>query len=429
MLCSYLIVLCAVCAGSYGNVVPSFMYNINLDIEPAFVKMLKDEKESTPYKPVYDLGFSSFTGNIRKKDNVLSLNGIDDFLLSQPEDFEVDTLTQELEWPNEVDQVPEGVFDNRVWTVAGGFCLTGKDNGSIALMDVSDKKNPEIQIITPFEEQIWFYHRVEWHDMDGDGDLDAVTARAYGDCATAGNSQLLWLENPGNKEISSNWEVHILHEHLADVAFRIQEMPTPDGGKTDVILTSGFWSFSLGLTWSSTNDWTDLDSLQYISVDNYGWYFDLEVVDINMDGRLDILTTTWSQLGAPGALLAYEIPDNWQSASAWSEPHILKDNYKMWKIPGKGAPGAAFHFWPTEGVKEAGKKPFILVDGDDDGSFYVMSANSENTDDWGYIQTTIYTQSTGTVGVMAIGDVDGDGSTEIILPIYSQNLLRVLTYA
>lgn len=26
----------------------------------------------------------------------------------------------------------------------------------------------------------WFYHRVEWHDMDNDGDLDAVTARAYG---------------------------------------------------------------------------------------------------------------------------------------------------------------------------------------------------------------------------------------------------------
>jgi len=55
------------------------MYNIDLDVEPAFVKMLKDEDASTPYHPVYDLGFSSFTGNVFKKDNVLSLNNIDTF--------------------------------------------------------------------------------------------------------------------------------------------------------------------------------------------------------------------------------------------------------------------------------------------------------------------------------------------------------------
>lgn len=26
----------------------------------------------------------------------------------------------------------------------------------------------------------WYYHRVEWHDMNGDGYLDAVTERANG---------------------------------------------------------------------------------------------------------------------------------------------------------------------------------------------------------------------------------------------------------
>lgn len=34
---------------------------------------------------------------------------------------------------------------------------------------------------------------------------------------------------------------------------------------------------------------------------------------------MDLLTTTWSQLGDPGALLAYEIPDDWQIAEKWNK--------------------------------------------------------------------------------------------------------------
>ena len=49
------------------------------------------------------------------------------------------------------------------------------------------------------------------------------------------------------------------------------------------------------------------------------WLSHQQVVDVNQDGREDLLTSTWSQLGDPGALLAYEIPDNWQDASQWVE--------------------------------------------------------------------------------------------------------------
>ena len=40
--------------------------------------------------------------------------------------------------------------------------------------------NIETVLITPQEEKVWFYHRVLWEDMNNDGHLDAVTARAYG---------------------------------------------------------------------------------------------------------------------------------------------------------------------------------------------------------------------------------------------------------
>ena len=51
------------------------------------------------------------------------------------------------------------------------------------------------------------------------------------------------------------------------------------------------------------------------------------MVDVNKDGRMDLLTTTWSQLGDPGALLAYEIPDNWQDVSAWTESVFVEIFY------------------------------------------------------------------------------------------------------
>merc|ERR1712136_721600 len=113
-------------------------------------------------------------------------------------------------------------------------------------------------------------------------------------------------ENPGYSYITENWNLHVISEGKADVSFRIQPIPLSDGSTTDVIFTAGFWNF------------------------------DLEIVDINMDGRLDVLTTTWSQLGSPGALMTYEIPDNWQSPDGWTR-HIIKEGYKMWKIPGKGS--------------------------------------------------------------------------------------------
>lgn len=74
----------------------------------------------------------------------------------------------------------------------------------------------------------------------------------------------------------------------------------------------------LTVTWSSTNDWTDTSSINQITIDDVGYFFDVEFNDINNDGRSDLLATTWSQPGGyPGLLLAYEVPENWQEAEEW----------------------------------------------------------------------------------------------------------------
>jgi len=61
----------------------------------------------------------------------------------------------------------------------------------------------------------WSYHRVIWKDMDGDGDLDALTARFNWPFVTAARTALVWLENPGlplAETPSEGWNEHVMHD-------------------------------------------------------------------------------------------------------------------------------------------------------------------------------------------------------------------------
>ena len=62
--------------------------------------------------------------------------------------------------------------------VPDGFLVPLKTKGSVTLFDLDDVSTKgQGHEITKHGEQ-WFYHRVEWRDMDKDGDLDILTARA-----------------------------------------------------------------------------------------------------------------------------------------------------------------------------------------------------------------------------------------------------------
>ena len=62
--------------------------------------------------------------------------------------------------------------------IPDGFLVPFHTDGAVYLVDISTGTPQGPYKITGNKEGKWFYHRVMFKDMDGDGDLDIVTCRA-----------------------------------------------------------------------------------------------------------------------------------------------------------------------------------------------------------------------------------------------------------
>ena len=76
------------------------------------------------------------------------------------------------------------VFGIEAISQPDGFLISGKTDGNLRVVDVTDWDDAITHIITDDPDNDWFYHRALWKDMDGDGLKDAVTCRAYQDFTT-----------------------------------------------------------------------------------------------------------------------------------------------------------------------------------------------------------------------------------------------------
>ena len=58
-----------------------------------------------------------------------------------------------------------------------GFLVPPKTHGALHIYDTSLTKPKLWANIASVDVNDWSYHRVLWKDMDGDGDLDALTGK------------------------------------------------------------------------------------------------------------------------------------------------------------------------------------------------------------------------------------------------------------
>lgn len=370
------------------------------------------------------------------KDNVYAIGP-----LSAKSDAPMTVLSDGFKWPNEAKVVPEEVkakagLDGYLMQVADGFLvptIPSKSTGGIHLVKVGDGLDVEITKLTE-DKSNWFYHHSEWADIDMDGILDLVAARSTSPIVFGSpDSELVWVKNNGNGTFGSTQVI----TKGPGVAFRLIDID--EDGTLEVVATEFFKNQQLAIYTCPEASWaecaTKQNTVETVIASGEGPFFDLEWVDLNGDGKKDILCAAqqytegslFHKKTIPGRVLAFEQPAAWTagSSAAWTR-HVISDGYlPQPKQPlGSGAPGAPSSFIKDTAV---GGKPHVLLSSDDGGGVDILEPASQAPEDWTYNRHTIYTsQATTSQGVSTMGtpiaaDVDGDGHADIIIPSYAEN--------
>jgi len=167
--------------------------------------------------------------------------------------------------------------------------------------------------------------------------------------------------------------------------------------------------------------------------------FEATVVDLNGDGRLDLLVTNHVGDPALAGVYAYEAPPAGTpltDAAAWTR-HTLASGFVVREAGPNGtqaAPGAARVLAPcaapvdgtaaAQGARAATTKPLISLAGDGDQRFYLLQPTSAAPTDWTYSLSLLH-DCGGTAGRQAHADVDGDGCPELFLPCFDSSTVHV----
>lgn len=393
-------------------------------------------------------------------------------------------------WPNESGRVPDGVVPFEAVVVPGGFLATPKP-GRITLVNVDDPKRTEFVVVeagtgTPdcsagkspdkIRNDRWFYHQALFHDMDGDGLKDLITARAnlmpfLYQCPPVG--ELVWFRNPGAAlKPDVPWEIRVLVGLPAETGGPEVNMALSDldaDGVPEIIATHFFTSDNITVFGAPAGgQWKDVDPVRRplrrkTVMTGQGRPFAVEPEDLNGDGRLEILTSNHQGDGCfdvtrdalPGRVIALEQPASGKLFDEDWTTRILKDNIrpnptfpKPVRGPGRLAPNRAIAFWPERRLEER-EKPWIVVGGDEASKVWVLRPRSQQKDDWAYESVTIFdindhygANTTQTIALDPKGEVIStigglawrydrpgeDGMAELYIPVFEARQVHIFSF-
>lgn len=332
-------------------------------------------------------------------------------------------------WPNENDRVPDGVLPFQGVVVPGGF-LSAEKPGRLTLVDLDDPARTEYVISEAgttkpecrdgqVKNDQWYYHQVVFHDMDGDGLKDAVTVRGsfkpflHG-CPPAG--ELVWFRNPGAAlKADVPWQANVLVGLPAQLDGPEINMDLADldgDGTPEIIATHFFTSDHItifgapaGRPWSAVDPAQGRPVRRKAIMTGQGRPFAVEAVDLDLDGRPEVLTSNHQGDGCfdvtkdaiPGRVLALAPPASGRIFEDDWTTHVLKDGIRPHPTfpepvrgPGRLAPNRALAFWPQRAL-EGRERPWIVVGGDEASKIWVLRPVAPTAKgDWRYDSFVIF---------------------------------------
>lgn len=332
-------------------------------------------------------------------------------------DFKATKISGSITWPNDITYAPAEVFGTEGVVVGGGFLVPTKTDGGIYYSANDDDSSKSWTKLAGPDD--WWYHRVVFADMDNDGVTDMVSCRTKQNLATY-STMLVILKPEDEDDPTSTW-VETEIGPGCDALFIVADL---DGDGIPEVIAPSYFTEKLSIFHSTTTTgFADPDDVQTIIIDeSIGAAFDAQLFDVNADGVLDLVVS--NHLGdGTGSVFAYEIPSDLTDVDAWTR-HTLASGFPVTKSGlNQAAPGSARVFYPTPQGRKAAA-PYIAVAGDAAQKAYVLVPGS---DDWIYETTELHDCGC-TVGQMAVGDINGDGYAEVIIPCYDDGLLVAYTF-
>ena len=390
------------------------------------------------------LVLSRFSGDPLEADDVASVPGFASLLASGGNVSAAKcSRVAALDWPNDVEAVTLSPSVSGL-LAPGGFLVPPKTIGAISFLQSQNGSVSAGTFVLTTPKLLpgdgWFYHRAVPVDVDGDGLLDVLAARAVKPLLGAPAGELVWLRQPAAAPLSPAalpWAEATLVSGAwsPDVLFAAPVSLRGDGD-AQLVFASFFTGGGLGLLncagcagAAPTAHWATAPLSPTVLDASVGPAFDVDVVDLNGDGRLDVLltnhvdnTTAINGVVYQSQVVAYEAPRSGPitNASAWTR-HVLASGFAVREAgPNQAAPGAARAVAPPAGA--AAGKPWISLSGDGDQRLYILTPNSQDARDWGYTRTQVH-DCAGTVGRQA--SVEAGGRSFLVIPCYDSARIEV----
>jgi hypothetical protein len=320
-------------------------------------------------------------------------------------------------WPNFVQDTPISLFGVPGVIISGGFLVPGRTSGGLWFSSlVNGKPGDQVEL---YRGRDYFYHQVEFYDVNQDGKMDILTCRANKPLVGAGKGDLTWLEPVDRTKPLGKWKETVIGKGC-DTFFQVVDV---DGDGYKDILSSEFWGSAVTLIQGNKGRFDVPANNKVITIDKtIGPAFEMQYVDVNGDGIKDLLVTNHVGDGAKAGVFAYEVPK--VMTDKWVRHDLAMGFPVLQSGVGQASPGGAHIFFPD--TNKATGKPHIIVAGDGSQKAYVLLPNSPDANDWTFTTSVVHDCQC-TVGGIAVGDVNKDGKSELYIPCYDNNYL--VTYS
>ena len=217
-----------------------------------------------------------------------------------------------LQWPNEMTSHPSEPLR---FLFGDGFLLPGQETGAVVEVRRGAAGTLGAARLGASESG-WFYHKAFYYDVNQDGLLDVVTARAYSSFLSGNQGELVWLEAPA----------YTRHTIAAGPDINFDILPLNGTSSPFVVYAAEFFGKQLRALHVG-KDGKVLGDNTIMS--NAGEMYAAVVADLHNTGDVQLVCTNYHYSGA-GSL--YVFPIDKQNPLKPTNKFVIYDNFKNLQV-------------------------------------------------------------------------------------------------